>query len=137
MQPISDLLSRIVDVKSSQSLYPILLRDWDKIFGKLKNKIRLEEIKRGTIVLCAYDSTWLHELNMLSEVLLQKINSHLPEPNIKKIKLKLCAKKACKIEEKKPDKKNIQVNLRPHELKALKKIDDPELAIQLKQYLKR
>ena len=135
MIPIVKIADKFLHESSSKSLYPILIKDWSKIFGKLKDKVRLERAYKHTIVLGVADSSWMHELNLLSNILIDKINNHLQEPLVKKIRLKISEIKP----KKKPPSKNKieikEVKINNKEILALKKITDKELAKELKNFL--
>ena len=135
MVSIDKIVEQFVQNNKSHSLYPILIRDWDLIFGKLKDKVKLEKAYNDTIILGVSNSSWLHELNLLSNVLLTKINDHLKKPLVKKIILKIASKKELK---KKiiTDKITLKViRFKENELKALDKLADKELAENMKNFL--
>lgn len=137
MVPINKIAEQILQANPSQSLYLKLHRDWELIFGKLNSKVKLEKVDKHTITLSVTDSSWMQELHLLSNVLIDKINKYLKETVIKKIKLKIT-------EDKKIKKQNIKqeqtiilkpIKLNSRESLALDKIEDKELAKQLKKFL--
>ena len=65
-----------------------LLQNWHTIFGNLGTKITLEKIYDTTIVLGVYDSCWMHELYLLSPLLVDKINENLDQHRIKQVRFK-------------------------------------------------
>ena len=65
-----------------------LLTDWPTIMGNLADKVTVEKMYDDSLVLGVHDSNWLHELYMLSPVLIKTINSHLEKPYIKTVRLK-------------------------------------------------
>ncbi len=65
-----------------------LLTDWPIIMGNLADKVTVEKMYDDSLVLGVHDSNWLHELYMLSPVLIKTINSYLEKPYIKTIRLK-------------------------------------------------
>jgi hypothetical protein len=135
MVPINKLAKNFLQDSLSQSLYPILIRDWGKIFGKLKNKIRLERAYKHTIVLGVTDSSWMHEMHLLSNILIDKINNHLEKPLVKHIKLQISEPKRKKPQ---PVKNKVElktVKVSSKETLALKNISDKELAKELENFL--
>lgn len=65
-----------------------LLTEWPTIMGNLADKVTVEKIYDDTLILGVHDSNWLHELYMLSPVLIKTINNHLEKPYIKTVRLK-------------------------------------------------
>lgn len=65
-----------------------LLTDWPTIMGNLADKVTVEKIYDDTLILGVHDSNWLHELYMLSPVLIKTINSYLEKPYLKTVRLK-------------------------------------------------
>lgn len=135
MVPVNKFADKFLNDNLSQSLYPTLIRDWGKIFGNLKDKVRLEKAYKHTIVLGVEDSSWMHELHLLSNILIDKINEHLPEPQVKKISFRITEFK----KRKKPSiQKEVElkdVRIENRETFALKKIEDSDLATELKKFL--
>jgi hypothetical protein len=71
-----------------------LLSCWDSIVGNLADKMRLEKIEGSTLHIGVYQSSWMHELYLLSNVLKKTINTKLGKPYIKNIRLKYVEKKS-------------------------------------------
>ena len=143
MIAINDILSQLLhktphnDVQNWK-LY--LVTNWAQIVGPLASRICIEKIEHDTIIIGVCDSTWLQELYLLSEVLLQKINQSLQTPHLKKIKFKHASYKTTikKIYQKSPviaTKK--QQPLTHAERGALHAIADQELSNVLYQFLVR
>lgn len=118
-----------------------LIANWSTIIGNLKDHVSLERIQGDTIILGVNNSSWMHELYMLSGMLKDKINAQLQKPYVQKIKFKFTDKK--KFEEKQPCKrqerleptvKKIAFTLRQE--KALQKIHEKnkDLASSLETY---
>jgi len=135
---IKDLLQDIFkDINNNDSWKIYLLTNWNSIVGNLSSKVKLEKIFEDTLVISVYNSSWMQELFLLSNVLIKNINSKLDKPRIKHLRFKL----ADRIKEKKAIEKKIEIEkviyLNSEELTALKKIEDPELSESLKKFLIR
>jgi len=118
----------------------ILLRTWSDILGTLSQHVHLEKIEKDTLVLAVQDACWLHDVYMLSPVLLTTINQKLGHPHIKKLRFKQLGipKKKQKI------LKNYRTTsivtsypLSSREQHALASIQDPSLRNALEQFLYR
>ena len=117
-----------------------LLTDWPTIMGNLADKVTVEKIYDDSLVLGVDDTSWLHELYMLSPVLIKTINAHLEKPYIKTVKLK----HSTKIKKQSPTlpaapvyQTPQPVALTPQEKKALTVIKDNELQNVLQTFLYR
>jgi hypothetical protein len=66
----------------------ILLSKWDEIIGSLKDKVIIDKIHKGVLVLGVAHPAWAQELLMLSPLLLQKINACLEKQYITAIRFK-------------------------------------------------
>jgi len=118
----------------------MLLRNWSDILGTLSQHVQLEKIEHDTLVLCVQDACWLHEVYMLSPVLLATINQKLDQPYVKRLRFKQMStpKNRQKIFRKHTMSQIIApYPLSPHEQKALSSIDDPLLRNALEQFLHR
>lgn len=109
-----------------------LLARWDEIVGSLKTRIRLEKIYDDTLIIGVFESHWLQELHLLSQVLIDSINQLLSEPHIKHLRFKLVESKKVNIGKKmklQPSKKskNVQVTLSAQQTKALHALSDKQL----------
>lgn len=116
-----------------------LLDQWPLIMGNLGTKVHLEKIQDDTLILGVTDSCWMHELYMLSHLLIQKINQKLDQPRIKKLRFKAVGDKP-KLAYTAPTKQQYikkEISLTPSEQRALAKIKDPQLQDALKQFLVR
>lgn len=139
---LKTLLSNVLKNQNNPKIK--LITNWNQIIGQLKGHVSLEKIlKNGTIILGVESSSWMHELNMFSNVLIKNINKHLEDQIVKKIRFKLISKeKNIKIKNYKKNTKiknkiNLNLNLNIRQEKALEKIKDPELTFQLKNYLEK
>lgn len=66
-----------------------LMRDWDKLVGNLKTRMCLEKIMGTTLVIGVYDPHWMHELLLLTPVLIETINEGLGTAYVTQIRLVL------------------------------------------------
>lgn len=136
---IKNIISEVITQEENWQLN--LITHWSDIIGDLKAHASLEIIsKTGTIVIGVDNSSWMHELSMLSNILIKKINKYLKQDVIKKIRFKLTEKNNQKIrkkikEVKKFELKKIELNARQE--RALTKIKDPELNEQLVKFLQK
>ncbi len=113
-----------------------LLQNWHTIFGNMGTKITLEKIYDTTIVLGVYDSCWMHELYLLSPLLVDKINENLDQHRIKQVRFKQTGikKGKKKLSSQKTTISKKQFSLSPTEEYALEKINDPQLRNALKAF---
>ena len=65
-----------------------IIADWPQIVGNLHEKVRVEKVHEDTLVLGVYDTCWMQELHLLSNMLISKVNKHIQADHIKKISLK-------------------------------------------------
>lgn len=63
-----------------------LFQQWDRVIGRLKDKVRIEKIQDETIILAVSHPSWAQELLMMSSILRKKINDALQENRIKQIR---------------------------------------------------
>lgn len=135
---ITDLIPRVLS-QEHQWKYQ-LLRSWKSIFGSMSNKLYLEKIVGDTLVLAVYDACWMHEFYALSNVLINSINKTLEKPYIKQLRFKRAGLKESKKNIKKTKEYgsiNYNVKLNTEEQKALTQITDPQLALELRNFLMR
>lgn len=118
-----------------------LIANWTTIIGNLKDHVSLEKIQDDTIILGVNNSSWMHELYMLSGMLKDKINAQLQKPYVQKIKFKFTDKK--KFEEKRSYKRqesteqvSTKITFTLRQEKALQKIQEKnkDLASSLENY---
>lgn len=136
MKMLKDLLSRTFQATWKTKL----LTEWPEIMGNLADKVTIEKIYDDNLVLGVHDTSWLHELYMLSPVLIKTINSYLEKPYIKSVRLK----HATTPKKQSPTLTPLVVSqtpqpvlLTPKEHKALHIIKDTELQEVLKTFLYR
>ncbi len=118
-----------------------LLSEWETITGNLADKMRLEKIDDQTLIIGVYQSSWMHELYLLSNVLKKTINNHLGYDHVKHLRFKSAAKKNTEKKvakkETKEEKPRKQITLSKHEQEALGAVKDPELKTALHNFLSR
>ncbi len=136
MKSLKDLLSNTFQATWKTKL----LTEWPTIMGNLKDQVTLEKIYDDNLVLGVRDTSWLHELYMLSPVLIKSINAHLEKPYIKTIRLKqsTATKKKELIPEPAPvshASKPLLLHTKDH--KALASIKDDSLKNVIKTFLHR
>ena len=118
----------------------MLLRNWNDILGTLAQHVHLEKIDKDTLVLCVQDARWLHEVYMLSPILLATINQKLDQPHVKRLRFKqMSTQKNTQKISRKQSMPHITTTypLSLHEQKALTSIHDPLLRSALEQFLHR
>ncbi|MBT3827372.1 DUF721 domain-containing protein [bacterium] len=116
-----------------------LLENWKQIMGQMHEHVFLEKVYKETVVIGVYHSSWMHELYLLSPVLLKKINSVFETPRIKRVRFKLKGQKLYG-QAKRAKYKQLQakpVQLSSPQLKALEKLDDDDLQRHLKGFFKQ
>lgn len=118
-----------------------LLSEWETITGNLSNKMRLEKIDNETLIIGVYQSSWMQELYLLSNVLKRSINNHLGSEYVKHLRFKFAAKKKV---EKTPIQKTTAtqkpvkpIALSQKEQHALGAVKDEELKQALHTFLSR
>ncbi|OGB97592.1 hypothetical protein A3F06_03610 [candidate division TM6 bacterium RIFCSPHIGHO2_12_FULL_36_22] len=116
-----------------------LIKNWKNIIGNLSQHVRLEKIYDSTIILGVYDTHWMQELYMFSNILLDKINDALEEPKVTHIRFKKVnrpVEQKTSITYTKPSASK-PIQLSEKEQKALAALSDPELVQALKRFLVR
>ncbi len=116
-----------------------IISDWPIIMGSLHEHARVEKVYDDAILLGVYDTCWMQELHLLSNMIIKKINNHLAHPYITQIRLKYVQKhefRPNKLIASSADHK-IMHNLSNKEQAALKNITDPELRNAMQDFLNR
>lgn len=90
--PIQEVLSALL-MRNDERWHIYLKQNWRTIIGDLHTRVCLEDIKGSTLVLGVYDVHWMHELYLLSSVLIDTVNSQLEKPYIKQLRLMLVVKR--------------------------------------------
>lgn len=144
---IKNILDTLLNKEANWQAF--LISNWQTIIGNLKNHVCLERVYEDTIILGVNNSSWMHELYMLSDMLKQKINSHFKKPHIQKIRFKLINKKefhstlSKSISGKSYQNNGLKtiptekIKLNFQQERALDKIKDKELSEFLKIYLQK
>ncbi len=115
-----------------------LLANWPEIIGNLHDKVTVEKISKDTITLGVFDSSWMHELYILSPILLKTINKKLDQPRIKNVRFQRTVRKKRKIVLHKKKAAPIkEITLKPWEKNALNDVPDQALRAVLKSFLVR
>jgi hypothetical protein len=66
------------------------LGDWKELVGEqVARYSQPKSLKKGVLVVVAYDSVWKHHLELNKEVLMEKINSKRSEPVVEKIVIRV------------------------------------------------
>jgi hypothetical protein len=134
-QHIKDALASLLNQPDDWRLH--LLNNWATIMGGLSERVRLEKIKDGTLILGVFEASWMQELYLLSPTLIRTINNHLGKPYVKELRFKAAAKT------KVIEKKVITVAQQPvplptlsaEEEAVLAQMNDPQLRSVLQDYL--
>jgi len=133
---IKSLVTDLIHREDNNSRQLFLLKNWHTILGKLAVKVKLEKINNDTLVLGVYDTCWMQELYLLSNVIINQINSKLDTPWVKSLRFKNADwKKPVPVQEKKAARPAITIELTNQEICTLEKIKDPELSRELKKFL--
>lgn len=118
--------------------------DWKELVGEqVARYTRPRSLKQKVLVIAAHDSVWKHHLELLKEVLAEKINAKRPEPLVEQIVIKVsdipesmqalnpAYKELEKIKGKRgairKKVKSPQRKLTPEEQQLIKSLPDPQL----------
>ena len=142
-QTLKQLTSSLFKKKSNWKI--TLLKEWPSIVGKLTDKVTLEKITGHTLTLGVRDACWLHELNLLSPVLLHHINQRLDQPHVKTIRFRRIGIKQIGIKQRKEIQHvQVQRSIKARHIEvtnaekcALNSIQNQELQKALHQFLVR
>ncbi len=135
MKSLKSLLD--VTFTNSSSWQFKLASQWTDLVGNLSNIMSLEKIYGATIIVGVYEQSWMHELYMLSSMIIKTINENLEGAKIEKIQFKLATRKN-NIHSKKVDvfhEDRMIVVLNKREELALSHIKDVELRQSLESFL--
>lgn len=116
-----------------------LLQSWSQIVGHLASRLCIEKIDNDVLILAVHNSSLMHELYLLSPILLKKINQTLDQQYIKRILFKQIGAQTSKktVYQKRSVKKITTVVLSDREKKALAYINDQQLKDVLYRFLVR
>lgn len=116
-----------------------LLSCWPTIVGNLASNLHIEKMYDDVLVLAVHNSSLMHELYLLSDILLKKINETLDRPRIKRIHFKQVGMLETKQRtyQKRKERKSIPVVPTEREKAALEQIHDHQLKNYLHRFLVR
>lgn len=140
MKHIKQLLPNMHTISNQNKQWKLMLiQNWESIIGSLASKVSIHKIYNHSITLGVSDSSWMHELYLLSDLIKKKINEALDKPHIQTIRFHYVT----------TTKKSVQKNQDPvslphkektltnKEKKALEEIKDPELVKALTRLLQK
>jgi len=139
MQNVKNILNSLLQPSVHNEAWKLnLIKNWPTIIGSLHDKVSLQKIHTTSVVLGVHDSSWIQELYLLSKLILKKINDQLDKPRILTLRFQ-CIEKKEMIHQQKSKTISIKKkrDLKPLEIKALQKINDPELSQALQGFLQR
>lgn len=140
MNHITSHVAQLLQSCSQEHYWKFLLMSkWNEIMGNLACKVSIHKIHQKTIVLGVYDSCWMQELTLLSELIKEKINQILGNNRIESIKLRYVVppKQIIQKKEKPLSVIHTQKALNACEIHALEQIKDQELAQALIGFLQK
>lgn len=127
MKDLKSVLSNFnFDVKVKWHLE--LNQRFPEIFAQLTKHTKINKIYNDTLILEVYETSWLQELYMLSNIILKRLRVDFPQIN--KIKFIRSRRKF----KKKLENKLIKNIISNKEIKAVEKIKDKDLAKSLLSY---
>lgn len=133
---LADLLPQCMPCEYGWKLK--LLASWPHIVGSMNNAITIERIENDTLLIGAPTSCWMHELNLLSDLLLQKINQTLDQPRITRLRFKKVTSIASTVKkEMKLEQVKYSRTMSIEEKKALAMVQDKGLAQALESFFNR
>lgn len=140
MNHIGSHVAQIFQGSSKEHYWKFLLMSkWEEIVGTMSSKIFIYKIQQKSLVLGVNDSNWMQELNLLSEMIKEKINETLGSNQIESIKLKYISQPKKNIQ-KKQFSIALHMQTKPltsQEKEALLNIKDQELAQALIGFLQK
>lgn len=136
---VKDLLPLILNQQNDWRIR--LLNNWNTIWGNLSSKVHLERIDTHQLTIGVHDSCWMHELHMLSELLLHSINKTIGCQQIKQLRFRHVEQKTkSAIAPSRPQpytSAHKPIILNAKEQGALNRIKDPSLSTVLRDFLVR
>jgi len=93
---LKTLVQQALSKQQAPAWHIQLFEQWHTIVGDLQQVMRLEKIVGNMLIIGVYDASWMHELHMLSTVLVQTINQHLDEPHINRVRFRQVARSKIK-----------------------------------------
>lgn len=117
-----------------------LLQRWSEIMGPMACNVTIVKVIDDTVLLGVYDSSWLQELYLLSDMIINTINQNLDQPRIKKLRfkqIKRATHAAARPVITPDDIPQKPIELTRSEQHALEKIENDQLRSVLKSFLIR
>lgn len=87
MVNLNNILENLLESQSDWRIK--LFQKWDSIVGTLKAHICLEKIEGSTIIIGVYESHWMQELYLMSNIIIKQINASIEGSKINSVKFKL------------------------------------------------
>ncbi|MBI2352900.1 DUF721 domain-containing protein [Candidatus Dependentiae bacterium] len=139
MKHIKTFLHTISTSKDKKNWKMHLIQQWGSIVGTISYKVSIYKIYNNSIILGVSDSSWMHELYLLSNVLKQKINMALDQPRIESVQFRYVSHSSLTKISQSLEKVAVvnERDLTVREKKALEKINDGELAQALERLLQK
>lgn len=133
---LAQILAQYLAQKISPWQFKII-QDWAIIAGNLSEYARVEKVTNDTLFLGVYDTAWMQELHLLSNMILQKVNRHLGNTYIKQIRLKYVQRHRFQPPRATNSQAIPESMLSKAELKALLNVKDLELRKSIEQFRHR
>lgn len=139
MQNVKNILDSLLQPSIQKEAWKInLIKNWPTIIGSLHEKVSLQKINATCVVLGVYDSSWMQELYLLSKLILKKINNSLDRPRIETLRFQCIEKKEQVTKQQTvTPRSEKKITLKPQEISALQKINDPKLSQALEGFLRK
>lgn len=88
MHTLKDILHTLLR-NPKKSWQTRLMSEWPLVIGDLHKRLCLQKIQDTTLILGVYDQHWMHELYMLSRIIIKKINTELGHPYVERVRFVL------------------------------------------------
>ena len=128
-RPLKQLLSHVLQTTDSWKVS--VIKNWREFVGPLNTRMTLERVENDTVTFGVYDSCWMHELYLLSPLIIKIINENLDHPCVKRVRFKQARpvrkKKDAVHSTTKPSSPATPAKLNSREQEALKKVDSMEM----------
>jgi len=138
MDHIKSFLPKFMQTINHEKQWKLqIMSQWNTIMGTLASKVSICKIYNNSITLGVTDSCWMQELNLLSELIKDKINNTLDTPRIEIIRFKYISQHAAGSQKKETESplQHKEKMLTAKEQQALCNIKDPELSQALQGFL--
>lgn len=135
-EPIKNILDTLL-AQHQEDWHWYLVKNWTTVVGTLSARMRLEKVADNMLIVGVYDVRWMHELHMLSPVIIRTINEKLGGNFVQKIRFSLVEKKIKK--DKLPTKQTSLgvAPFLPRHAVALSQVKNKDLHEALKKYFER